>query len=161
MSPNLCEPIRGQIGRMDKSWQTDFRYYARIGKTCYTKFEWGIPGNTQIYLYFHLLYIYIHGRFWEHNNGCNGLNENQHFPPNLTSSNPWPWYVIVDLIIMWRNPYCSFDLSLVVIGPQLFKGDPNNENLTKLEHTCTHRRNALSQNPPAFQGKGTKRKINK
>ena len=27
----------------------------------------------QIYLYFHLLYIYIHGRFWEHNNGQNPI----------------------------------------------------------------------------------------
>ena len=80
-------------------------------------------------------------------------NENQHVPPNLTSDDPWPWYVTFDLINIWRNPYCIFDPSLVVIGLPLFKGDPNNENLTKLEHTHihthihTHRRNALSQNP--------------
>ena len=33
--------------------------------------------------------------------------------------------------------YCIFDPSLVVIKLQLFKGDSNNENLTKLEHTYT------------------------
>ena len=48
---------------------------------------------------------------------------------------PWPWYVTFDLINIWRNPYCIFDPSLVVIRLQLFKGDLNNENLTKLEHT--------------------------
>ena len=41
-----------------------------------------------------------------------------------------------DLIYIWRNSYYIFDPSLVVIG--LFKGDPNNENLTKLEHTHTY-----------------------
>ena len=34
------------------------------------------------------------------------------------------------------EPYCIFDQHLVVIG--LFKGDPNNKNLTKLEHTYIH-----------------------
>ena len=33
-----------------------------------------------------------------------------------------------DLIKIQRNPYCIFDPSLVPIGLQLFKGDPNNEN---------------------------------
>ena len=57
-------------------------------------------------------------------------NENQIFSPNLTSDDPWPWYVTLDLINIWRNPYCIFDRSLVVIGLKLFKGDLNNENLT-------------------------------
>ena len=52
------------------------------------------------------------------------------FSPNLTSDDPWPWYVTFDLINIWRNPYCIFDRSLVVIGLKLFKGDLNNENLT-------------------------------
>ena len=51
-----------------------------------------------------------------------------HFPPNLTSDDLWPWYMTFDLINIQRNPYCIFDPSLVVIGLQLFKGDPNNEN---------------------------------
>ena len=63
------------------------------------------------------------------------INKNQHFPPNLASDDPWPWYVTFDLINIWRNPYCIFDPSLVVIGLLLLKGDPNTENLTKLEHT--------------------------
>ena len=39
----------------------------------------------------------------------------------------WPqttldlWYVTFYLINIWRNPYCIFDPSLVVIGLQLFK----------------------------------------
>ena len=53
-------------------------------------------------------------------------NENQIFSPNLTSDDPWPWYVTFDLINIWRNPYCIFDRSLVVIGLKLFKGDLNN-----------------------------------
>ena len=64
-------------------------------------------------------------------------NENQHFPSNLTSDNPWPLYVTCELINIWKNPYCIFDPCFVVIRLQLFKGDPNNENLTKLEHTYT------------------------
>ena len=52
------------------------------------------------------------------------------FPPYLTSDDLWPWYVTFDLINIWVNPYCIFHLSLVVIGHQLFKGDPKNENLT-------------------------------
>ena len=87
-------------------------------------------------------------------------NKNQHFPPNLTSHDPWHWYMAFDIINIWRNPYCIFDPSLVVIRLQLFKGDPNNENLTKLEHThtyihtytytytSTHWRNSLLQYPP-------------
>ena len=43
-----------------------------------------------------------------------------------------------DLINIQINPHCIFDPSLVPIGLQLFKGDLNNENLTKLEHTHTH-----------------------
>ena len=65
-------------------------------------------------------------------------NKNQHFPPNLTSDDPWPWYVTFDLINIQRNPYCILDPSLVVIGLQLFKGDPNNKNPTKLEHVYTY-----------------------
>ena len=69
-----------------------------------------------------------------------------------------------DLINIWSNPYCILDQNLVVIGLQLFKGDPNNENLTKLEHTHTHtyttRRNSLSQYPPtSFQVRGIKRTV--
>ena len=36
---------------------------------------------------------------------------------------------------------------MVVIGLQPFKEDPNNENLTRLEHVQTYRRNLLSQYP--------------
>ena len=88
-------------------------------------------------------------------------NENQHFPPNLTSDDPWPCYVTFDLFNIWKNPYCIFHPSLVGIRLQLFKEDPNNENLTNLEHTHTytptHRQNSLSQYPPiAFQARGIK-----
>ena len=85
-------------------------------------------------------------------------NENQHFPPYLISDDPRSWYITFDLINIWRNPYCIFDLRLVVIERQLFKGDPNNENLTKVEHTytyITYRRNSLSRYPPiALQARG-------
>ena len=60
-------------------------------------------------------------------------NENQRFQPNLTSDVPWPWYVTFDLINIWRNPYCIFDQSLVVIGLQLFKGDLNNDKPNETE----------------------------
>ena len=66
--------------------------------------------------------------------------ENQHFPPNLTSDDPWPWYMIFDFINIWRKPYCIFDPGLVVIELRLFKGDPDNKILTKLEHTHSHTR---------------------
>ena len=98
-----------------------------------------------------------------------------HFPPNLTSDDPWPCYMTFDLITIQRNHHCIFDPRLVPIRlptfqripnnkkitfsifhltwPQvtldlgtwpltsltyeirLFKGDPNNGNPTKLEHT--------------------------
>ena len=99
-------------------------------------------------------------------------NENQHLPPNLTSDDLWSWYVTFDLINTWINPYGIFDLISVVIGLQLFKGDPNNENLTKLEHTHpytphtphphTHphpHTDSLSYTPPiVFQARGIKMK---
>ena len=47
---------------------------------------------------------------------------------NLTSDDPWSWYMTFDLINIHRNPYCIFDTSLVPIGLHVFKGDPNNEN---------------------------------
>ena len=50
------------------------------------------------------------------------------FPPNLTSDDPWPWYMTPDLINIQKNPHCIFDPSLVLIRFQLFKGDPNNVN---------------------------------
>ena len=95
-----------------------------------------------------------------------------HFPPNLTSDDPWPWYMTFDLINIQRNSHCIFDPSLVVpIRLQLFKGDPNNQNLTEVEHTggyYTHTntihirytdRFARSQYPSnsiAFQARGLK-----
>ena len=53
-----------------------------------------------------------------------------HFPPNLTSDDPWPRYITFDLINIQKNPYCTLDPSLVKIGLQLFKGDPNNKKPT-------------------------------
>ena len=95
---------------------------------------------------------------------CDPNNEKQHFPPNLTSDDPLPCYVTFDLINIWRNPYCIFDPSLDVIGLQLFKGDPNNENLAKLEHTIhthththTQKEFAIANPPIAFQAKGIKK----
>ena len=40
---------------------------------------------------------------------------------NLTSDDLWPWYMTFDCISIQRIPYCIFKLSLVPIGPQLFK----------------------------------------
>ena len=80
-------------------------------------------------------------------------NENQHFPPNLTSDDSWPWYVTFDLINIWRNPYCISDPSLVVFGLQLFKVDPNNENLTGTHihtHPYTHRQICYRNIPYCF-----------
>ena len=56
-------------------------------------------------------------------------NKSQHFPFNLISDDPWPWYWTgtwpLTSLTKWRNPYCIFDSSLVVIGLQLSKGDHN------------------------------------
>ena len=58
--------------------------------------------NMQIYLYFHLLYICIHGRFWEHNNGSNWISTFQmrpfsHFQPILQLDLRWPLTLVHDL----------------------------------------------------------------
>ena len=29
-----------------------------------------------------------------------------HFPPNLTSDDPWPWYMTFDFINIQKNPHC-------------------------------------------------------
>ena len=60
-----------------------------------------------------------------------------------------------------KKPYCISDPSLVVIKFQLFKGDPNNENLIKLEHTNidthtpthTQKKFAVAISPFAFQAR--------
>ena len=40
---------------------------------------------------------------------------------NLTSDDLWPWYMIFDLMNIWRFPYYINKPSLVQIGLQLFK----------------------------------------
>ena len=84
----------------------------------------------------------------------------------MTSDDLWLWYVTFDLINKWRNPYCIFDPSLVVIGLKLFKGDPNKENLTKLEHTHVHthyihtyRWIRYRKIPHCFQARGIKIRV--
>ena len=47
--------------------------------------------------------------------------ETLHFSPNLTSENPWSWYMTFDLINIQMNPYFIFDPGLVPIWLQLFK----------------------------------------
>ena len=61
------------------------------------------------------------------------LNKNQQFQSNLTSDYHWPWHLTS--LIYWETPIVSLAKVLVVTGLQLFKGDLNNKNLTKLEST--------------------------
>ena len=70
--------------------------------------------------------------------------------------------VTFDLINIWRNRYRIFDPSLVVIGLQLFKGDQNNKNLTKLQlthtyiHIHTQKEFAIAISPYCFSSQGDK-----
>ena len=44
-----------------------------------------------------------------------------HFQPNLTADDPLLLYMTFHLISIQRNPYCTFDIILALIGLQLFK----------------------------------------